>query len=404
MIRFTKSRVNRSIAVLQLATIVLALNFVSAFGAETPLDVTQAIEQLAGRNSVKAADAAAWLQKHKYTAEELETLVESLGDERPAFPGPVYKDRYGDTSVCEFVKQVLIDMRSPAVPTMIKFLKSDAKPVAKVRCLEICFLLNIDAKEAFPTIAGLAKEPGDVSVRYHAYWALSMVTDDTKAIIAEFEPALRDKDPNIQSIVIQQLSCFRDNAKKFIPELVKFLDSDAQITIWFAPDFAGTRPLAADVAESLAGMGSIAAAALPKLSSKLHDKDPEVRLAAAYAHALISKDQDPGVTLLLKTVRSKAAEDQSAVVHAASYFFRMASKGEFDDVTDKVFRESIKHPESKVRMFAIRGIVALRPADALELLRPLAEEKETEENYFVVQDAKRAIGELNVAPFPKPPR
>jgi len=398
MYRYDKLCLSRSYAVLLLATAILALNTLPIQSAE-PQDVAQAIELLAGKNTDKAAEAATWLQQQKFKDKDLETLVEHLVDERPAFPGPDYKHNNGMTSVSDFIRWLFIDMGGPATPTLIKFLKSDAKPEAKMECLYLCNLMGIDAKDTFPAIAELAKENGDLTLRYLAIKTLSTVTNDAKALLAELEPALRDKDPNIQAAAVQDLSLLKNDAKPFVPEIIKLLDSEQQIVLWYFPYLSDEQPLAVTAAEALAELGSLSNAAVPKLTNKLQHKDDRVRLAAAYAHAAISGEKEPGLNVLLNAAQQKDVGLSNLNFDAAGYLVNLAKQKKFPAETDKVFRELLHHQyDYGQRSQAISGIVALRPKDAVELLQAVVAEKETDENMYVRKDAECAIRELAETP------
>jgi hypothetical protein len=75
----------------------------------------------------------------------------------------------------------------------------------------------------------------------------------------------------------------------------------------------------------------------------------------------------------------------------------LSRQGKFVDVAAKAFRESLQHQDAGVRMKAIRGLVILKPADAVTLLRLVAEK---DSSIIVQDDAKRAIKEIAKANQP----
>jgi HEAT repeat protein len=348
----------------------------------------------------KAAYAIRWLGKQKTNdMQAIEALLERLGDERDTNPvdnnfAHVRAHPVGDTA-----SEALSEIGRPAIPALIKFLRSDAKPAAKIRGLRVCESFGTVASEAFPAIAELTNASGELELRYRAYAALAAVTTEPERLLAVLEPAFEDKDPNIQSIAIIGLASAGPAAKKLVPTLSKLLDSNAERVEWYAPDAAGTVSLSVDAAEALAKLGTAATAALPHLKLKLEDKDGRVRMAAAYAHASISGERTPGIDLLLKELSNQQDRRQNAENYAADYLVELARQGKFAETAANAFRGSLQHQDAGVRMQAIRGLAILKPADAVTLLRLVAEK---DSSIIVQDDAKRAIQELSETKQPSP--
>lgn len=404
MLRSAKQRTNYSFASLLLASVVLALSVPLMLRAEEQeeynLDLPWAKQMTYNNDPSKAAYALRWLGEQKTNdAEAIKLIVEHLGDERQSGPNlsdlfPISAPPVGDVAA-DALKQI----GAPAVPALIKFFESDAKPEAKTRGLSTCTAIGRNATEAFPAIAVLTKAGGTLKLRYYALQSLAAISAKPEQLLAVLEPALQDKDPNIQSIAIKGLASAGPAANKLIPELIKLLDSNSARVYWFAPDAAGTLPLFVDVAEALAKMGITAKDALPKLAQKFAHKDGRVRVAAAYAHAAISGERDPGIELLLKELSNQQNGRQNAEYYAAGYFVEFAQQGMFVDIALKAFRESLQHQNVGVRLKVVRGLAILKPADAVKLLQLVAEK---DSDIIVQDDARRAIKELTETDQPKP--
>jgi HEAT repeat protein len=403
MIRFANRRKRNSFASLLLACGVIAWSAALVSGAEAEehkLDLPWAKQMTYNNDPIKAAYAIRWLGEQKTNdAEAIKLIVEHLGDERPCELAHSVHIPVSVRPVGDIAADALKKIGAPAVSALCKFLSNESKPEAKTRGLSICTAIGRNAKDAFPAIVELTKAGGTLELRYHALEALAAVSEKPEQLLAVLEPALQDQNPNIQSITIKGLAFAGPAANRLIPELMKLLDSKAERVYWFAPDAAGTLSLSVDVAEALAKLGPAAKAALPKLAEKFVHEDGRVRVAAAYAHTAISGERDPGIELLLKELSNQQDGRQNAEFYAAGYFMEFAQQGKFVDVALQAFRDSLQHQNAGVRLEVVRGLVILKPADAVKLLQLVAER---DSNIIVQDDARRAIKDLTEADKVKP--
>ena len=252
-------------------------------------------------------------------------------------------------------------------------------------------------------IKGLDKREADArrqqasKLRYHAYTALAAIATEPEKLLAALEPAIHETDDYIQLSAIKGLTKVGAPAKKLVPELITLLDSE-EVCQFHCADFTIGESLAVAAAESLASFGPEAKAALPALSKKLTHENEQLQTAAAYAHAVISGERAPGMDVLLKELNDPKTGREYARYFAPEYLVKLARQGKFPDETLDAFRKMLRHKAWTARNSAIEGIVILKPADAVKLLQPLADDKESLDNMWVREPAARAIRELTESP------
>lgn len=422
MPRFANSNLITYLSSIFSVCVLIALSAAPLRSAENEeeynLDLPWAKQMTYNNDPIKAAYAIRWLGEQKTNdAEAIKRIVEHLGDERQSAPAPPMHVNMRVPPVGDVAEDALKQIGAPAVPELIKFFESKAKPDAKIRGLTAIEAIGKAASAAFPVIAklaagdlelaikikGLDQREADtlrqqaIKLRYHAYIALAAITTEPEKLLAALEPALHEADDYIQLSAIKGLAKVGAPAKILVPELIKLLDSE-KVCQFHCADFMIGESLAVAAAESLASLGPEAKAALPALSKKLTHENEHLQTAAAYAHTVISGERSPGIEVLLKELNNPKTGREYAHYYAPEYLVKLARQGKFPDDTLVAFRKMLRHKAWTARNLAIDGIVIMKPAEAVSLLQPLVEEKESLDNMWVRGHAARAIHELTESP------
>ncbi len=343
------------------------------------MSIERAINLLDNEDAVAAGAAALWMGDQKLIDDQaIVALIEHLGDERDAERFPAFVTASPPT-VGDYAANALQRVGSPEVVSLVcKFLSSTEDQNSQIRGLQILRALGERARDSIPTLVRLAKDE-DSLVRLYAVRTLSAVSMNDQAALRAFRRAIRDDDPSVKAAGVRGIGRQGAVAKGLVPELIPLLDSTELRGESVSADAGGWILLRADVAVALGRIGPNAEKALPKLRTMLDEDDRSVRLAAAFAHASISGNDEPGLKLLLEELkkhRGKAAD-------AADYVCELSGREEFVEVAFDALKAALTHPNPLVRVRAIKGIAANKSADAIELLRRTA----NEDNEELVRDA-----------------
>lgn len=361
--------------------------------AEEKFELNSAVGALYSDDGVLAGEAALWIgRRSKVEKYALVALVEQLENERDAElppPVPVSPPTVGDYAAVALERLASLE----AVPLISQFLVDSQSQGARLRALRILRSMGKAAHRSTAILKRLCNDDDEL-LRFHAIETISAVSTDPKDLLPVLQHALSDRSPNVKAAAVQSAGNLGDKAKELVPGLVALLESNELRGESISADAATWAPLRGDAAVALGKIGLAGKEALPKLEAMLKSNEPRVRFAAAFAHASISDEKDPGLRMLLEALQ----DNREPVAELASYYLReLGRRRQFDNEVFEGLMTALKHQSSLVRIRAIEGIALMRPDAALNSLRSVANDDPDE---YVRQTALARIREISsdVAP------
>jgi HEAT repeat protein len=202
------------------------------------------------------------------------------------------------------------------------------------------------AKPAVDALAQLLKDP-DETVRRHALQAIGAIRPGPQVMVPLCVRLLQDPDPGVR---IRVMSAIADAGEQAVPGLIEALDND-KAAYW--------------ACLILREMGPVAKDAVPALTKKLQDKDPEIRREAILALAAMEKE----ATSAIGPIAAAVADEQTA--GAATY-----ALGRIGQIPADVEPRIRANAKSNDKMLSTASIWALARvhADDMELRREAAEQ------------------------------
>jgi HEAT repeat protein len=316
-----------------------------------------------GKNSIKSAKAIAAIGKRKPTSDlAIQTLVDSLADDRPAVYIPDYVPiTFPVETVGSTASHALAEIGTPAVSRICEFLANDRNK-KDVRKLAIRSLskMECDAVDALPTLQRLLSDP-EMEIRFEAVAAIVSVQKNPDALSSVLGTVLSDKSPDVRAAAVRALGGLGEPGAGHVPSLVKLLDDSDDRWHSFTPDMVGTRPVRSDSAMALAEMGDDARVALAKLRTMMNsDSDSLVRVAAAYAIARLDNAAKDAMEYLIAAVQDQ--EGGYAVPEAAAE--ALGKLGPKAKSALPVLVDALRHPETMVRIHVVEAIASISPESA----------------------------------------
>jgi HEAT repeat protein len=343
------------------------------------MEVAQAVKLLDSEDGVVAGDAALMLGRSKDVGESaIRALVEHLGDARAAEVRPAGVGVLDSPpTVGDYASNALVRMRTDRVVTPVcQFLDHAKRDEARIRAIQTLCGLGRIAPASVSSLAACAQDKNAV-IRCWTITAIASVSASPEQTIALLRRALRDDDANVKAAAVLGLGSLGPKAVDCVPQLLPLLDSPELRSMTFSSDCGGSSRLCLDVAMALGKIGPAADAAIPQLQTMLQSKDPEVRVAAAFAHCQISAKRKPGLDILLEELE----DGPVLAARASARVLGQLTHKSFAEPVLGGLRKALKHSDGLVRCRAAESIAKLAPPDLVRTLRPLARDPDG-----VVQD------------------
>lgn len=341
--------------------------------AADDVSIDDLIASLSSDDPFESAKAATSLGERKPTTPKaIDALVKALSDRRvadhiPRFvPGP-------HRTVAVFVVDALVAIGKPAVDSLAKCVVGADDRMARVLALKTLRRLGQTARASAPSILRALNDDAE-QIRFRAVYALAAVQPNDTMTVAALQPVLSDKSPQVRAAAIQLLGNMGKLAARTVPHIVKLLDDRADRAHYYAPDFAGTRPLRYDAAIALAEIGDAAKAALPKLQKMMVDDDDHlVRIASAFAVARSIDNPAPALAVLVKYLNDRQLGTEPTAEAA-----RLLGKlGTTAAPAIPALSNALKHPDALVRINAATAIADIDPSLAETKLLPLLKDRDS---------------------------
>lgn len=203
------------------------------------------------------------------------------------------------------------------------WLSANQSPARIVQVAFALCKLKIDAMGLVTSLASILLKNDDPILRKSAADALAWCSEKDKDVVpALLAAALSDKNENVQSAAesgLVQLGMSHENAvqvctkhltdSSYAESALRHSGSLAVPVLIVAvttPDLA----VQTKAIRILGGLGELAVAAVPALTKASHDKDVDVRLAAAKALWNVSKKPDPAVSVLIELLGEAIGGDE----------------------------------------------------------------------------------------------
>jgi len=183
----------------------------------------------------------------------------------------------------------------PLLPDMIKVLNEADKSVwYNLQLSSDINHLSVDidrlGKEAVPRLISILHESDDVGVKKHAISSLRVFKSESKKIIPELLPLLKDR--KLVQSVLTTLGSFDADAAVAVPEIIPFIN-------------AGEHETRRAAAMALGNIGRAAQSAVPALVEHVRDKKPQVREHVAIVLAQIKADSADAINELYKSIKRR---------------------------------------------------------------------------------------------------
>lgn len=331
------------------------------------------VAALDGTDPIIAGDLLSHLSgDDPISKEAVEALVSHLNDERAAEILPDYAP-VGPDTIADRAMHALARIREPdSVPLLCDFLDRCDVSEPRMRAMWVLRRLGPLAEGAVPCVKTLVTASDDPRIRERAILTMSAITANAEELLAPFQDALKDEDPDVISAAVVGLGILDNRARGAVGDLVPLLKGSRYRSYGISRDAATVSPLRVDVAMTLGHIGEGAESALPTLRDMLDSDDSRVRVAAAFAVCRITNNPDPGLSILLRALKS-TEESQSWAARICAAALGQLGYAPFRDEAVAALRGATEHPDSAVRLAAIRSLASIAPSEiVIATIRPLA--------------------------------
>jgi HEAT repeat protein len=214
---------------------------------------------------------------------------------------------------------------SEALTSLTKAL-DDKDPVVRREAATSLGQIGPTANPALPALAKALKDPSQ-AVRREAARAFGLIHEDAKLSVPALISALKDGDGYVRSAVLGALAAYGSQAEEAIPAVAEIMKEPGGQQVDVGTAAASTlrklgpkatavlvdklaSPVPKDrtgAVNSLAEMGQVGKAAIPKIEGLLKDKDASVRLAAALAIWRLGGNADHAVAILRQNLKNQGS-------------------------------------------------------------------------------------------------
>jgi len=348
-------------------------------------EVTQLIAQLEDGDPIAAGEAARRLGEIGEFGDigdvGIRALIDGLDDERGVSDLGVPRGRWCVADGC--VGALRCIKKPQVVPPLCNFLEESKGSKERIRALEVLHSLGPIAKKALPHVLKFTGDP-DPEVRGHVVYVLWEIAPPAEQATSVFRESLADKNADVVGAAVQGLGALGGRASEAVEELVPLLDDTRECLYFGGFDVLPrvTIPLRAEVAMTLGKISSIPGSAIPKLRKMLNSHHECDVVAAAFAICRATGRPDPGLPILLATLRR--VEQQPLLAPHRTEEVRMAADA-LSHLAYGVFRTTVldglltalKHPDDWVRLSSLEAMMAINPPDILTILRRMVHDSDS---------------------------
>jgi HEAT repeat protein len=264
-----------------------------------------------------------------------------------------------------------------SVVTLIGNLASSDQSV-QLRAIDELGLQKEKAAEAVTPLTGLLKSDS-AKVRAHAAHSLGEIGPAARPAVESLAQLLKDSDETVRRQAVHAIGGIRPGPRVMVPLCVKLLedpDPGVRLRVMNAIADAGARAVpglivALDNDKAaywacliLRDIGPEAKDAVPALTKKLQDKDPEVRREAILALAAIGKEAESAVAPIAAGVKDEIT------CGAATY--ALGRIGQIPADIEPTIRANAKGDDKVLSTASLWALVRVHPEDK-NLLREAAE-------------------------------
>ena len=306
-----------------------------------------------------------------------------LGDQRHV-RGGMFSE-----SVHRVVWFKMLDLKSAAVVTILEEAPSLDEDWTRVSAFEVILRICEPDPKAFTLTLPLCKSK-DESLRSISVSALSNLSDSSSDSIDLFGKFLQDPAPVVQWAAMDALAERHGRAAKYVPEIMKLLDSKEVVRFAVSNHFAWPEEVSWRAAKLLGEIGQEAELVLPKLKAIAGPESPKnVRVWSAFAICQVSKTRP---TKYLRLLGDLLLDDMQKDFTMSDTVEAITLLGTKAVSLVPVLEQAKAHADSTVRLSLVDAFYAVDPGSALKRSLPLIDD----ENRRVASSVIRNLSERQI--------